>query len=102
MNGRDITFRLDALGMTALDVEWTNGQVSGTPNKNKFVRFDKFGIYGINSSGNTAIDGTTWVPENRTNIDLNASFALTWDGLFLRPGVGKYTKYKEKPQENGV
>jgi hypothetical protein len=88
MNGRDITFRLDALGMTALDAEWTNGQISGTPNKHKFVRFDKFGVYGINDDGNTVYDGTTWVPQNNQEVLDKATFSLTWEGLKVTGATG--------------
>jgi hypothetical protein len=88
MNGNDITFRLDALGITALDTEWTNDSISGTADKYKFVRFDKFGIYGIDSSGNSAIDGTTWVPNNNQDVLNKATFALTWEGLKVTGATG--------------
>lgn len=77
-NGNDATFMWNACGLTAFDTDWTNGMVTGVPKSDKFIRFDKYGIYGVNKSN---INGTTWVPENAGEIDENATFALTWDGL---------------------
>ena len=98
MNGTDITFKLDAMGMTALDTTWENGAITGTPNKHKFVRFDKFGIYGINDAGSSVIDGTTWSPKNSEEIDEKSTFSLTWDGLKVINGdtvanIGKSDGY---------
>jgi hypothetical protein len=81
MNGKDATFMWNAYGLSAFDVDWSNGSISGAPNKRKFVRFDKYGIYGINGSGTNSVDGTTWKPSSYDEIDTNATFALTWEGL---------------------
>ena len=88
MNGKDPVFRWDAYGISAYDASWQNtGGISTIDNinKNKFVRFDKHGIYGIN---NTTIDGSIWHPtgndyEGNANkeVDDKATFALTWEGL---------------------
>ena len=77
-NGNDATFMWNACGLTAFDTDWTNGMVTGVPKSDKFIRFDKYGIYGIN---NSTVNGTTWVPENIEQIETNATFALTWKGL---------------------
>jgi hypothetical protein len=55
----------------------------------KFIRFDKYGIYGINHSG---VDGLNWYPKwnkdvngnwisPEQEIDNRSTFALTWEGL---------------------
>jgi hypothetical protein len=64
MNGKDATFKWDIFGISAFDVDWTGDSVTGAPNKNKFVRFDKHGIYGIDEDGDLAVDGTTWKPSS--------------------------------------
>ena len=82
MSGNEPVFRWDAYGISAYDALWTSDNnvkaISGV-NSKKFVRFDKHGIYGIdNASG---IDGASWHPDNIDDIDKNATFALTWEGL---------------------
>lgn len=83
MNGEEPVFRWDAFGISAFDIDWINGDISGTTNPYKFVRFDKYGIYGIDqeSSQNGAIDGRSWKPTSIDEIDQLATFALTWQGL---------------------
>ena len=114
MNANDITFKWDSFGITAFDADWSNGAVSGDVDLYKFIRFDKHGIYGINSNYNSnslSINGDKWVPTSVQDIDDNATFALTWEGLKVtgnNQGVirfGKnsngimtvYEKNKEKP-----
>jgi hypothetical protein len=87
MNYNEPLFRWDSFGLSAFDnSDYTdeNGIVviSGV-NPNKFVRFDKYGIYGINGG----VNGANWHPGLNTedtpqeDIDKKATFALTWDGL---------------------
>jgi hypothetical protein len=89
MSGDEPVFRWDAYGISAYDATWTTANeistISGV-NSKKFVRFDKNGIYGINNA--PSIDGQSWHPtgvgyDNDPNkeIDANATFALTWEGL---------------------
>lgn len=82
MSGNDPVFRWDMFGISAYDALWTEGEgftsVSGI-NTRKFVRFDKNGIYGINNAA--GIDGANWHPNGIHQIDENATFALTWEGL---------------------
>ena len=94
MAGNDPVFRWDAYGISAFDAFWTDdsnvSNITGI-NSKKFVRFDKHGIYGVNSEmGVQNIDGTNWHPtgkgESYNNNPLNeiddlATFSLTWDGL---------------------
>ena len=87
MSGDDPVFRWDSYGISAYDALWSE---NGTPiisgvDSTKFVRFDKHGIYGINSD--KKIDGSVWHPTNKQGetaqqeIDKLATFALTWEGL---------------------
>lgn len=80
MNGKDPVFRWDAFGISAYDylVSGTgqDAVISGI-NQNKFVRFDKYGVYGINGLA----DGSSWHPKNIDDIDKLATFSLTWEGL---------------------
>jgi hypothetical protein len=57
MSGDDPVFRWDAYGISAYDARWddSNGtSIIDSINTNKFVRFDKYGIYGVENVG---IDG---------------------------------------------
>ena len=82
MNVKDPVFRWDAYGLSAFDANWQTG-VIGTPNPYKFVRYDKYGIYGINfnETDEEAVPGTSWKPSSADEIDRKATFALTWKGL---------------------
>ena len=83
MNSEEPAFRWDAFGLTAFDATWYDGVASGS-NFTKFVRMDKYGLYGMNGSApnNTATpDGRTWHAQEIADIDRYAAFALTWDGL---------------------
>lgn len=95
MAGNTPSFRWDARGITAYDANWDKelGTVYGI-NTKKFVRFDKFGVYGIDGTQQET-DGATWVPtgigyENDANkeIDAKATFALTWEGLKVTGNEG--------------
>lgn len=78
MSGNDPAFRWDQFGLSAFDADW-RGENLSTPNPYQFVRFDKYGIYGITSEKNK--NGTSWKPEKLKDITDNATFALTWSGL---------------------
>ena len=95
MSGDKPVFRWDTYGISAYDAYWSSSgginTISGI-NTKKFVRFDKNGIYGINNV--QGIDGSVWHPsDNLTGktalqqIDENATFALTWEGLKVTQGV---------------
>jgi hypothetical protein len=70
MNGSSAAFKWDKYGINALYTETINN-VSTTG----FVRFDKYGIYGIKNNS------TSWLPEDMNSISQHATFALTWKGL---------------------
>lgn len=75
MNGKEPAFKWDALGITAYGGKYSNAGVSAI-NTKEFVRIDKYGIYGMKD-----VDGTTYYPKSQSDIDTNATFALTWEGL---------------------
>lgn len=92
MNADEPVFRWDAYGISAYDAEWYDSGIGTTisgVDTTKFVRFDKYGIYGINSEVLTeAIDGGSWHPADMEEIDSKATFALTWDGLKVTQSLG--------------
>lgn len=91
MNGKDATFRWDAFGLSAFDFDDATMKVNPT----QFVRFDKYGLYGVAGK-----DGTTWRANSfdkhvNGRLDENsvkgaALFYLTWDGLSLTPQNSTY------------
>lgn len=83
MNSDEPVFKWDTFGISAYDAVWYQddasvGKVVSNIDTKKFVRYDKYGIYGINNAG---VDGEHWSPETQNDIDEKATFALTWDGL---------------------
>ena len=91
MNHNDPVFRWDSFGISAFDAEWADVQstpVISSINPDRFVRFDKFGIYGIDGGRN----GINWYPGKdydgnpMDEINKVATFSLTWDGLHVMHG----------------
>lgn len=82
MDGTTPAFRWDTNGITA----YWNGKDSITPydspdfKMNRFVRFDKFGIYGYNGSD----DDKNFVPLTEAEVRSKSMFSLTWSGLLIR------------------
>ena len=78
VTGDRTAFRWDAHGLNAF------GKIEddGTYSWSKYVRFDEYGIYGIDGEPT----GYNYAPESAEAIKLNkyAKFGLTWDGFFLR------------------
>lgn len=89
MNGDFPSFRWDGNGLSAYQF-LTNTQTMNPYGFNyaKFVRFDQYGIYGIN--GNEKFQAN--VPENgvygEDKIWANAKYALTWKGFMLKNDDG--------------
>lgn len=73
INGNQPAFRWDASGLNAYQKE-TSGQFN---NKN-FVRFDQYGIYGIQDAP------SGFAPQSENEVWEKANFALTWRGFLLR------------------
>jgi hypothetical protein len=71
MSGRDPVFRWDEFGITAFDRQ------DQKLNTKKFVRFDKNGLYGIDANQ----EGETYSPSGLDEIEQDATFSLTWNGL---------------------
>ena len=79
------TFGWDALGLSAYDVLRDGENVTGV-NTNKLVRFDENGIYGI-----TKENAATYYPKTIEEIKDVASYALTWEGFYLKTNNGAVT-----------
>ena len=86
MDGTTPAFRWDTNGINAY---WSGKDyLTPTPNSvlkmNRFVRFDKFGIYGYNNNNDD--DNTNFVPASEEEIrsNPNSMFSLTWSGLLIR------------------
>ena len=85
MNSDFPSFRWDGIGLNAFQFEVN--QNTGEPygfNIAKFVRFDQYGIYGINgqSEFDPNISQNGKVGEDK--IWANANYALTWKGFMLK------------------
>lgn len=86
MDGTTPAFRWDTNGISA----YWSGKDYLTPESNpvlkmnRFVRFDKFGIYGYNNNNDD--DNTNFVPASEEEIrsNPNSMFSLTWSGLLIR------------------
>lgn len=84
MDGTTPAFRWDTNGITA----YWSGKDYLTPTDNpvlkmnRFVRFDKFGIYGYNNGNDN--DNTNFVPASEEEVRSNSMFSLTWSGLLIR------------------
>ena len=92
MNGNDPLFRWDAFGLSAFDARVSGGSNRiSTPDPFKFVRFDKYGLYGVNNE-KAQINGMTWVPKSLKDVHDNATFALTWQGLQVTGEDGTVVK----------
>ena len=77
MSGAYPTFKWDALGLRAYAFETDNGVIRSY-DPTRYVAHDRFGIYGLN--------GYLTPPELNTvsQVEENANFALTWNGLFIK------------------
>lgn len=93
--GNYATFKWDNLGINAYDTMMTEGWLwdenEGTYkeaenaiigiNTSRFVRFDRFGLYGINGK-------EEFIPHTEDDVWENANYALTWKGFLLRNKTG--------------
>ena len=83
MSGSFPSFRWDSKGLSAFEfsIDETTGKAYGF-NTAKFVRYDQYGLYGINGT-------TGFEPKNEDDIWNNAKFALTWKGFMLKNKYGE-------------
>ena len=89
MAGSFPSFRWDGVGLSAYEFELDeDGKTGKNFNYSKFVRFDQYGLYGINGYANF----NPLITENGLNgedkIWDNAYFALTWKGFSLKNDDG--------------
>lgn len=75
-DGDNPSFRWDSYGLTAYSYR---GAVTDF---RKFVRFDKYGIYGYSN------EDSDFVPSSEQEIRQKANFGLIWDGFFLKNSKG--------------
>ena len=80
MNGDFPSFRWDTNGINAYEFKQINNQPANF-NYSKYVRFDQYGLYGINDISN-------FIPSKEQDIWDNAHFALTWKGFMLKNNNG--------------
>lgn len=92
-NGSNTSFRWDSRGISAYSKIGKDDSATGTEegyDANKFVRFDHYGIYGIDGAyaGNfdpdTPEDGDDANVVGETKIWEKAKYALTWKGFMLK------------------
>lgn len=81
MDGNFQAFRWDESGINAY---YKLGDDSGIK-LSRFVRFDHYGIYGINNDS-----GDSYTPEDEDDIWDDAKFGLTWKGLFVKNKYGSH------------
>ena len=82
MDGNFKTFRWDESGINAYY------KLSGDTgvNLSKFVRFDHYGIYGIDNG-----QGEVYVPSSEDDIWDDAKFGMTWKGFFIKNKYGTHS-----------
>lgn len=97
-DGNSPSFRWDSQGINAYTVNSTvdpnTGLTSSEFDFSKFVRFDKFGLYGYDGVEDfePSTEDAIWYKENLTThvLELNSDvrFGLTWKGFFLHGASG--------------
>lgn len=78
-NEKNFSFRWDSVGLNAYTkkIDETTQKELDTYNYGKFVRFDRFGLYGYSK-------GEVFVPTSINDVQEEADFGLTWNGFFLK------------------
>lgn len=87
LSGSYKTFTWNKYGINAYYYETDQGGNINV-NSNTFVRFDRYGLYGINNIGE---DGAEYKPESESQIWEDANFAVTWKGFKLKTDTGAVT-----------
>lgn len=98
MDGAYTAFRWDNHGISAYDTLYDS---SDPPQKigynvGKFVRFDHFGIYGLEN----AEQSSEYEPQSENQIWNDAKFGMTWKGFFIKNKYGDH--YVEVSSENDI
>ena len=82
MGGEYPTFNWDHSGINAYSyTEDSSGNVETVDDK-KFVRFDRFGLYGVNKTTDSSFS-PDWQPTTEDSVWEKGQFGLTWKGFFL-------------------
>ena len=90
MGGKYPTFNWDSYGINAYSYTTdSSGNIDSVDDKH-FVRFDKYGLYGINKTTDPSF-ASDWRPDTEASIWNQGQFGLTWNGFFLNKEYG-YTK----------
>ncbi len=87
LSGSYKTFTWNKYGINAYYYE-TDQSGNINVNSNTFVRFDRYGLYGIQNVG---VEGAEYKPESEGDVWKNANFAVTWRGFKLRTDTGAVT-----------
>ena len=74
MDGDNPSFRWDKSGLNAYGL---NQQGEEEYDLKTYVRFDKYGLYGIKNDEN-------YVVSSLEDIKNKAHFGITWDGFFIK------------------
>lgn len=87
LSGSYKTFTWNKYGINAYYYE-TDQSGNINVNSNTFVRFDRYGLYGINNIGESDAE---YKPESESQIWKDANFAVTWKGFKLKTDTGAVT-----------
>lgn len=84
--GRLNTEQVVIYGADAPSFSWDKNGINaffinadGSTNTSKFVRFDKYGLYGISKQ-----DSATYIPTSEGQIYSDADFGMTWSRFFMK------------------
>ena len=88
-NGEAPSFHWDEFGISAYQFESIEAGAAKVYDLSTFVRFDRFGVYGIKER---SVD---WVPTKTSDIVNEAHFSLTWNGFNLKTGEKKGVRINE-------
>jgi hypothetical protein len=80
-SGDSPSFRWNSQGINAFCID-----EKGTYDPARFVRFDQYGIYGIDGKSQAKFDLT---PVSEKRIWDEAQYALTWKGFMLKSAYNK-------------
>jgi hypothetical protein len=83
LNGEYPSFRWDGNGLSAYHFKMDNNRPTWF-DYSKFIRFDQYGIYGIDGIANFNPNVETNGEKGEGKIWANANFALTWKGFLLK------------------
>lgn len=87
LSGTYPTFTWNKYGLNAYYYK-TDQSGNINVNSNTFVRFDRYGLYGINNIGE---EGAEYKPESESDVWKDANFAVTWKGFKLKTDTGAVT-----------